>query len=90
MGDDALRAAQAPTRSEETETQYTLQEAAQELGIDVEELHLAVRAGTLPCTHHYGRSMISRSELAAYRRRTGVSEQPQRRTSDSAPSESAD
>jgi hypothetical protein len=70
MGDDALRVSQSPTLPEETETHYTLQEAAEHLGVDVAELHLAVKSKTLTCTHHYGRSLVSRDELELYRQRT--------------------
>jgi hypothetical protein len=70
MGDDALRSAQSPTRPEQPEEHYTLQEAAEKLGVDVAELHLAVKANSLECSHHYGRSLITRTELEQYRQRT--------------------
>jgi hypothetical protein len=70
MGDDALRSAQSPTRPEEPEKHYTLQEAAEELGVDVAELHLAIKANILACSHHYGRSLVTPTEIERYRQRT--------------------
>ena len=70
MGDDALRAAQPDTLPEAAEAHYTLQEAAAELGIDVAELQLAIRANNLPCTHHFGRHLVTESDLERYRQRT--------------------
>ncbi len=70
MGDDALRAAQSPTQPEQGETHYTLHEAAEDLGIDVAVLHLAVKARTLECSHHFGRHMLTRGELERYRLQT--------------------
>jgi hypothetical protein len=70
MGDDALRSAQSPTRPEEPELHYTLQEAAEKLGVEVEELYLAVKANNLICSHHYGRLLVTPTELERYRNRT--------------------
>lgn len=70
MGDDALRAAQSPTLPEEPEHHYTLQEAADELGVDVAQIQLAIRANNLSCTPHFGRNLVPRSELESYRLRT--------------------
>ena len=48
----------------------TTSEAAWELGILPATVHRAIREGRLPFTVKYGRKLISRSDLEAYKRRT--------------------
>jgi hypothetical protein len=67
------------------ETYYTLQEAAELLGIDIANLHIALKAKTLPCAHHYGRHVMSRNDIDAYRQRTRPAAHPSQPIPDTGP-----
>lgn len=54
----------------ETEGLLTAGEAAQELGIGVGTVHNAFQEGRLPFVALFGRKLIRRAALEAYRKRT--------------------
>lgn len=54
----------------ETEGLLTAREAAQELGIAIGTVHNAFQEKRLPFVALYGRKLISRAALEAYRKRT--------------------
>lgn len=54
----------------ENEVLLTAREAAQELGVHVGTVHNAFRESRLPFVALYGRKLISRADLDAYKRRT--------------------
>ena len=53
-----------------TEVLITAREAAEELGVHVGTVHGAFQEGRLPFTALYGRKLISRAALDAYKKRT--------------------
>jgi predicted site-specific integrase-resolvase len=61
-------AAQPTSRTAEVpEPHYTLQEAAEELGVSVPVLQAAISAGELRCTHYYARQLVTHADLEMYR-----------------------
>ncbi len=48
----------------------TVREAAGELGISQGSVRIAIYEGRLPCTVKYGKRLIARSDLEAYKTRT--------------------
>lgn len=52
------------------EDMLTVQEAAGELGVDDSAIRRAVLQNRLPCIIKYGRKLITRAALEAYRART--------------------
>ena len=54
----------------ENEVLLTAREAAQELGVHVGTVHNAFQESRLPFVALYGRKLISRADLEAYKQRT--------------------
>ena len=54
----------------ETEDYLTIQEAATELQVSDAAIRAAILEGRLPHVEKYGRKLISRADLDAYRQRT--------------------
>lgn len=54
----------------ETESLLTAREAAQELGVAISTVHNAFQESRLPFVPMYGRKLISRAALEAYKKRT--------------------
>lgn len=52
------------------DTFLTVQEAAASLGVTDGAIRLALSQGRLPSVKKYGRTLVARSDLDAYRRRT--------------------
>ena len=67
MGSDALGQAQTPCPSVVTEAYYTLQQAAQLVGVPVADLERAMAEHRLPFVHQFGRKLIAPDDLDAYR-----------------------
>jgi len=62
----------------ETETLLTVKEAAEHLGVSESAVRNATLEGRLPFVRLYGRKLIDRQELEAYRERTQPSGVPVR------------
>ena len=67
--DEDRELAQSPEYPETAGRFYTLQEAAEMLGIPVRVIRADVERGKLPTTHHYARHLISATDLRGYYRR---------------------
>ena len=48
----------------------TVPQVSRELGVTGGAIHIAITLGRLPCVVRYGRKLIARTELDAYRQRT--------------------